>query len=294
MDRRDFLTWSSLAGLTAIRQRGPVVRIVLLTPPGAPTFPSEMGIRMSVEEVERAVLLFGGEIKLTRVTGDARVAATADEVESIVNRERTTAILGGAHAAECAALARVADRQGALYFNISSSEDALRGAECRPTMFHVIPSAAMCRDALARAELPAEADARCVAWDASLVRFGADTLNQRFQTRYGQPMTDESWTGWLAVKMLWESALRARTAEPRALAAVLTRDSTRFDGHKGRALSFRPWDHQLRQPVYVFSGGSGASRPVEVPVASAANVSSTVVLDELGVSADRTPCRWSR
>ena len=294
MDRRDFLMWSSLAGVTAIRRRGPVVRVALLTPADAPACPSEMGVRMSVEEVERAVLLFGGEITLTRVTGDARVAATAGELEAIVKRERTTAILGGAHPAECAVLARVADRQGALYFNMSSSDDALRGAECRATMFHVIPSAAMYRDALARAGPPPEADARCVAWDASLVRFGADTLNQRFQTRYGQPMSDESWTGWLAVKMLWESALRAKTAEPTALAAALTRDSTRFDGHKGRALSFRPWDHQLRQPVYVLTGGSGALPSVEVPVASAANVSSTVVLDELGVSADRTACRWSR
>ena len=182
MDRRDFLMWSSLAGVTAMRQRGPVVRLALLTPAGAPASPSELGVRMSVEEVERAALLFGGEIILTRVTGDARVAATAGEMASIVKHERTTAILGGAHATECAALARVADRQGALYFNMSSSDDALRGAECRATMFHVIPSAAMYRDALTRAEPPAEADARCVAWDASLVRFGADTLNQRLQT----------------------------------------------------------------------------------------------------------------
>jgi len=249
---------------------------------------------MSVEEVERATLLFGGEIKLTRLTGDARVATTANELEAIVHRDRSTAILGGADAAECAALARMADRRNTLYFNTSSSEDALRGAECRATMFHVIPSAAMYRDALTRAEPAVEADARCVAWDASLVRFGADTLNQRFQARYGQPMTDESWTGWLTVKVLWESALRARTGEPSALVAVLTRDTTRFDGHKGRPLSFRPWDHQLRQPVYVLTGEPGALRPVEVPVASAANVSSTVVLDELGVSADRSACRWSR
>jgi ABC-type branched-subunit amino acid transport system substrate-binding protein len=290
MDRRDFLMWSSLAGAAAMRQRGPVVRIVLLTAAGAPPRASEMGVRMSVEEVERSALLFGGEIRLTRVTGDARVAATAGELATIVKRERTAAIIGGAHPEECAALARVADRQGTLYFNVSSSDDALRGAECRPTTFHVIPSAAMYRDALARAEPPAESDARCVAWDASLVRFGADTLNQRFHTRYGQAMSGESWTGWLAVKMLWESALRAKTAEPSALAALLTRDATRFDGHKGRALTFRAWDHQLRQPVYVLTGNS----TIEIPAASNAGPSSALVLDELGVSADRTACRWAR
>jgi ABC transporter substrate binding protein (PQQ-dependent alcohol dehydrogenase system) len=147
---------------------------------------------------------------------------------------------------------------------------------------------------LAHAAPSVDSSARCVAWDASLTRFGADTLNQRFEARYRQPMTDDAWTGWLAVKMLWEAALRARTSEPDVVGAVLTRESTRFDGHKGRALSFRSWDHQLRQPVYVLIGGSGGPRTVEVPVAPNTSASSTAQLDELGVSSERTSCRWIR
>jgi ABC-type branched-subunit amino acid transport system substrate-binding protein len=292
MNRRDFVRWSSLAGVAAIRRNGPVVRIVLLTSAKATAGAGEMGIRMGVEEAERAALLFGGAVTLASASGDARLAASV--LSEVVRRERPTAVFGGVDSADCIELARWAERQSILYFNVASSDDALRGAECRATTFHVMPSRAMYRDALARAEAPVESDARGVAWDASLVRFGADTLNQRFQARYGQPMTDEAWTGWLAVKILWESSLRARTADPVGVAAMLTRDSARFDGHKGRALSFRPWDHQLRQPVYVVTGGSGALRTIEVPTASNANASSTTVLDELGASSERTACRWAR
>jgi ABC-type branched-subunit amino acid transport system substrate-binding protein len=253
-----------------------------------------MGIRMGVEEAQRAALLFGGDVQLTSLAGDARLMATERALQDLVRRERPTTVFGGVDSEGCAALADLAERQGLLYLNVTSSDDALRGADCRGTTFHVMPSAAMYRDALARAEPPVDSSARCVAWDASLTRFGADTLNQRFQVRYRRPMSDDAWTGWFAVKMLWEAALRARTSEPDAVGAVLTRESTRFDGHKGRALSFRPWDHQLRQPVYVLIGGSGAPRTIEVPVASNTSTSSTALLDELGVSPERTSCRWAR
>jgi hypothetical protein len=55
----------------------------------------------------------------------------------------------------------------------------------------------------------------------------------------------------VAVKILWESSLRARTVQPAALAAHLEAERTEFDGHKGWPLSCRPGDHQLRQPLYL-------------------------------------------
>jgi ABC-type branched-subunit amino acid transport system substrate-binding protein len=294
MNRREFVVWGSIGGVTALQRRGPVVRMALVTPGESTPSAAEMGIRMGVDEAERAALLFNGRVTLSSIAGDMRTAATIASLDALVKREHTTAVFGGADADECVALSRVSDRLGVLYFNVSSSDDILRGAQCRRMAFHIMPSASMSRDALVRAGQAVEADARSVAWDASLTRFGADTLNQRFEARYGRPMTDESWTGWMAVKVLWEAALRAQTSDSTALAAVLGKESTRFDGHKGRALSFRPWDHQLRQPVYVLVRGSGAQRVIEVPSASEQSTSSTAALDELGVSSDRTTCRWAR
>src|SRR5262249_14751921 len=126
-------------------------------------------------------------------------------------------------------------------------------------------------------------------WDASLTRFGADTLNQRFERRFGSAMSEHAWTAWFAIKVLWESSVRLRSVDAHDIARHLSGDSTQFDGHKGRPLSFRKWDHQLRQPIYV----RDASRLSETPAATSVGESSRDVLDRLGTSARDTSCRLS-
>jgi len=164
--------------------------------------------------------------------------------------------------------------------------DALRGRECAAAGFHVAPGAAMAADAVAQAGV---ADGRAEAWDARLERFGADQLNQRFRARFGEGMDSRGWVGWFAVKLLWESTLRARSTAPDALMRWLASDAAQFDGHKGRPLSFRPWDHQLRQPLYVVS--AAAPDPVEVPrAAPGSDASSRDVLDRLGTPRAKSEC----
>ena len=58
----------------------------------------------------------------------------------------------------------------------------------------------------------------------------------------------------MAVKIAWETSLRAGSTDPAALLTFLEKESTQFDGHKGAPLSFRAWDHQLRQPLYAVAG----------------------------------------
>lgn len=90
-----------------------------------------------------------------------------------------------------------------------------------------------------------------VLWHASLDRFGASELNERFTRRYRSPMTGESWAGWAAMKALVESALRRGPDEDpcRSLARL------RFDGHKGRPLYFDPATRILAQPRYILKDG---------------------------------------
>ena len=106
--------------------------------------------------------------------------------------------------------------------------------------------------------------------------YGAAQLNDRFRARFGRGMDGEAWAAWMAVKVATEAALRVRDVRPDALAAYLARPNVRFDGHKGRPLSFGASDHQLRQPLYVIRpAAEGGARAVEVPtVASAGSAGS--------------------
>ena len=100
--------------------------------------------------------------------------------------------------------------------------------------------------------LPAERAAGlwAVGWHHELERFSARELNGRFRRRWNAPMTETSWAAWAALKLVGEAVVRAGAGDGAALAAFLE-SAPPFDGHKGEALTFRRWDHQLRQPLYV-------------------------------------------
>jgi ABC-type branched-subunit amino acid transport system substrate-binding protein len=231
------------------------------------------GVTLGVEEAQHGAEMFGGSVVVVPVEGASSALANL------------SAILGDADEARCVSLSRQADAAGIPFVNIACASDRLRGADCHASTFHVAAGDAMARAAVAMAH---GGEARV--WDPSLKKFGADTLNQRFERRFAAPMTSDAWAGWFAVKALWESSLRARSVEPRKLVAYLARETTQFDGHKGRPLSFRSWDGQLRQPLYVRT----SQALVEVPDATGADESTEEVLDRLGTSAAQSACRARR
>ena len=265
----------------AQQPNGDTLRIGLVVPDSAARTPemrsAARGVVMGVEEAARSAALFGRTVRLLEGADASR----------LVGEGRVQALLGGFGDGECRALGDLAQSRGVVFVDLGCDGDALRGRECRRASFHVAPSAAMRADALAQAGM---SGGGVEMWDARLERFGADQLNQRFRARFGEGMDSQGWAGWFAVKMLWESALRARSAEPAALLRWLEGDAAQFDGHKGRPLSFRAWDHQLRQPLYVTS--PSAETPAEVPRAQpGADESSRDVLDQLGTPRERSECR---
>ncbi len=88
-------------------------------------------------------------------------------------------------------------------------------------------------------------------WHHELFRFGAGQLGDRFTKLSERPLDSRGWASWMAVKILAETVMRAGTTEASELVRFLEADRTQFDGHKGKKLTFRSWDHQLRQPLYL-------------------------------------------
>ena len=231
-----------------------------------------LGLELGIDEARHAATLFGGTIV------DVGIASPEQTNGPL------SAILGGGDEVTTLAWTDRAAQANTIYMNVGCTSDRLRRERCSAASFHVIPSDAMGRDALALARSSSNAVPQ--AWDASLARFGADTLNQRFLTRYHEPMTSAAWASWFAVKVIWESALRQKSADAKQIAEYLLRDSTQFDGHKGTPLSFRSWDHQLRQPLYVASVGGPPRQLPEV----AGDESVRDALDQLGRSTRSAFC----
>jgi ABC transporter substrate binding protein (PQQ-dependent alcohol dehydrogenase system) len=131
-----------------------------------------------------------------------------------------------------------------------------------------------------------------VLWHSGLTRFGAEQLNERYERHFRQPLTPAGWAGWFAMKVLWETSLKVAVPTAAAMTRYLDSDAARFDGHKGAALSFRGWDHQLRQPLYVVRVQASGTTPLaEEPRPLSGGAATANPLDQLGDTGARTPCR---
>lgn len=92
---------------------------------------------------------------------------------------------------------------------------------------------------------------RAALWEATLDAYGARELNARFAGRWGRPMDPPAWSTYQAVKIAYEAAVATEARDGAGLAAHLAGDAGLFDVSKGIGVTFRPWDHQLRQSLYL-------------------------------------------
>ena len=91
-------------------------------------------------------------------------------------------------------------------------------------------------------------------WDASHDQWGAVQLQNRFMKSFARRMTPLDMQAWSAVRMIGESASRAQSADPKAVAAFLKSPDFALAAFKGRKLTLRDWNLQLRQPILLADG----------------------------------------
>lgn len=87
------------------------------------------------------------------------------------------------------------------------------------------------------------------AWHKTVETFGAAQLQKRFEELAGRWMNDRDFAAWMAVRSLATAITKQRTAEPQGIRHLLLNEQLPLDGFKGRKLSFRPWNGELRQPI---------------------------------------------
>jgi ABC transporter substrate binding protein (PQQ-dependent alcohol dehydrogenase system) len=124
-------------------------------------------------------------------------------------------------------------------------------------------------------------------WHASWERYGAPQLNRRFKKAEGRPMAAADWAAWMATKSIIEVALKL--PESRKHRKALRDPRLVLDGFKGARLSFRPWDQQLRQPIFLAHGGIGGGIAGAAPFDGFLHQKNN--LDTLGADEKESPCR---
>ena len=87
------------------------------------------------------------------------------------------------------------------------------------------------------------------AWSASVEQHGAAQLQKRFRNAAERAMRPIDYAAWAAVRSIGEAVTRTNSGDVATLRDYLFSESFELAGFKGRPMTFRPWNGQLRQPI---------------------------------------------
>jgi ABC transporter substrate binding protein (PQQ-dependent alcohol dehydrogenase system) len=99
---------------------------------------------------------------------------------------------------------------------------------------------------------------------------------------------ERDYTAWVAIRAIADSAMKSGKTTPKELKAYLLSEDFKLEAFKGQALSFRTWDHQMRQPI-ILGGGT------RVPVSTSPQegfLHQTNLTDTLGFDEPETKCKF--
>lgn len=139
-------------------------------------------------------------------------------------------------------------------------------------------------------------------WETTYTENGAEAFNQRYLARWSEAVDPPGWATFNAVKIAFEVYQAIGTLDGPAVVEYLESPEAVFDVMKGPGTSFRPWDHQLRQPIQVVSVDQEAewvraelqsrvgiaSYERDIPAATEGDV--VAALDQLGDGPDDLVC----
>lgn len=86
-------------------------------------------------------------------------------------------------------------------------------------------------------------------WSRVLDAWGSAQLQNRFVRAYKRPMRPLDYQAWTAIRAIGEAATRTHSGNAKAVGDFMLSPGFEIAAFKGVPVSFRTWDHQLRQPI---------------------------------------------
>ncbi len=122
-------------------------------------------------------------------------------------------------------------------------------------------------------------------WHKTHEQWGAVQMQNRFKEVAGRSMEEEDYAAYLAVRAIGEASVRTKSNALLPIKKYLLSDKFALQGYKGKPLSFRTWNGQLRQPILLAAPRSLVSvAPLE------GFLHQTTELDTLGFDLPESTC----
>lgn len=123
-------------------------------------------------------------------------------------------------------------------------------------------------------------------WHRAQDAWGSAQLQSRFFKATSRTMRPVDYQAWVAVRAVGEAVTRSKATDAKAVAAFMLEPKFQIAAFKGVPLSFRPWDHQLRQPMLI-------AQPMAIVTVAPQNgfTHQRTPLDTLGTDEPESVCR---
>jgi ABC transporter substrate binding protein (PQQ-dependent alcohol dehydrogenase system) len=92
---------------------------------------------------------------------------------------------------------------------------------------------------------------RAMSWHPAHEQWGATQMQNRFQRFAKRFMLPLDYQAWVAVRAIGEAASRTHSGDFAPINAYIRGDQFDLAAFKGRKVTFRKWDGQLRQPIII-------------------------------------------
>ncbi len=123
-------------------------------------------------------------------------------------------------------------------------------------------------------------------WSEVVEPWGAIQLQNAFAKQAGRGMRDVDFAAYLATRLIGEAATRTKATDAATLRKFMLAPDFQMQAYKGRGVSFREWNGQLRQPIHLLT------KETQVAIAPVDGfLHEGNELDTLGPDRQETKCR---
>lgn len=122
-------------------------------------------------------------------------------------------------------------------------------------------------------------------WHPASEQWGGTQIQNRFAKANGRRMLSKDMSAWTAVRIIGDAATRTGNADAAAVGDFIRADDFSIAAFKGQRLTFRKWNWQLRQPIFLGDGRSVVSTSPQEGF-----LHQVSELDTLGIDQPETKC----
>lgn len=91
------------------------------------------------------------------------------------------------------------------------------------------------------------------AWHRSYEQYAGTQMQNSFEKFSGRVMTEKDYLAWLALKLISKTIMQGSASDNVKIRSFMMSENLNLAAYKGRPLTFRKWNQQMRQPLILSS-----------------------------------------